>query len=224
MIHLFDLDGTLLDSMSIWRNLGSDFLSSRGIFPDSSYFEPLHAMTLPMAAQYFHDTLLPQETPQAIERTLEDTITHAYAHVLPLKPGAYDYALSAQTSCGTALVATATPRPLAELALKRLGLAQLPLYTVDEVGYTKDDPRFYRAIVPQGTPFAVYEDALHAMEGAKEAGAIVIALADPSQTEHRDAILATCDAFWSHWPTFSEVQNLWSDSRGQWSPASPRKP
>lgn len=50
---IFDLDGTLLDSMGMWRNMGERFLKSRGIEPRSNLRQTLWAMSLLQAAHHF---------------------------------------------------------------------------------------------------------------------------------------------------------------------------
>ena len=52
---IFDLDGTLLDSMGIWDTLGEDYLLSLGIQPQAGLRERLRDLSLKQAAVYFRN-------------------------------------------------------------------------------------------------------------------------------------------------------------------------
>ena len=51
--YIFDLDGTLIDSMSVWDNIGYDFLLSKGINPPDDLNDRLKTMSFEEAAEYF---------------------------------------------------------------------------------------------------------------------------------------------------------------------------
>ena len=50
---IFDLDGTLIDSMFIWDTLGEDYLKSLGIAPKENLAEVFKTFTLEQAAEYY---------------------------------------------------------------------------------------------------------------------------------------------------------------------------
>ena len=49
---IFDLDGTLLDSMFIWNTIGEDYLRSLGKEPKENLKETFESFSLEQAAQY----------------------------------------------------------------------------------------------------------------------------------------------------------------------------
>ena len=49
---IFDMDGTLLDSMGMWENLGSIYLTKKGIVPPQDLKEVIENKTLEEAAEY----------------------------------------------------------------------------------------------------------------------------------------------------------------------------
>ena len=53
---IFDMDGTLTDSMHYWKDLGSDYLHSKGISPDERLLWMVQTMTMTQAAQHFMDS------------------------------------------------------------------------------------------------------------------------------------------------------------------------
>lgn len=49
---VFDLDGVVLDSMSIWRDLGARYLLHRGLTPEPGLGELLFSMSMEQGADY----------------------------------------------------------------------------------------------------------------------------------------------------------------------------
>ena len=60
---IFDLDGVVLDSMSIWRDLGARYLLRRGLTPEPGLGELLFSMSMEQGADYLrtHYPLPPEE-------------------------------------------------------------------------------------------------------------------------------------------------------------------
>ena len=50
---IFDVDGTLLDSMHIWDSIGEDYLRSLGYEPREKLNEKFKTMSLSQAAAYY---------------------------------------------------------------------------------------------------------------------------------------------------------------------------
>ena len=55
---IFDLDGTLLDSMSIWDTIGEDYLRSLGKEPREDLKETFKTFTLEQSAQYYRTIMV----------------------------------------------------------------------------------------------------------------------------------------------------------------------
>ena len=49
---IFDVDGTLLDSMGVWINIGDIYLRKKGYEPDPELAEKVKVMTVPLTAAY----------------------------------------------------------------------------------------------------------------------------------------------------------------------------
>ena len=191
---IFDLDGTLLDSMSIWDTIGEDYLRSLGIEPRENLQETFATFTLEQAARYYQEHYGVALSVLEILRGIEDMVASAYRQTVPLKAGAADF-LRALKERGVSLcVATVTPEPLARAALRRLNV--LPLFrdilTCAAVGHGKEEPHIYRAALERlqtkRCETAVFEDALHALSTAKADGFGAVAVYDshePRQAELR---------------------------------------
>ena len=113
---IFDMDGVLLDSNYIWRDLGSRYLRSHGKEPEADLRTRLQPMTMEDTAAYFRSHYQIPHTEAEIIRDMTDSIRDEYLFRAPAKAGV-DKMLSLLKMSGvTMYVATATDRSLAEAA------------------------------------------------------------------------------------------------------------
>ncbi|MDR2397565.1 MAG: HAD family phosphatase [Spirochaetaceae bacterium] len=183
---LFDLDGTLLDSMPIWDRLCRDYLLQEGKHPEERLEADLAAMTLSQAAQYVHRHYGLPHSPEAIIDQWEEMVLEAYKTTLPLKP-AIPALVRELYDAGLALGVVTSCFPTAcEGALKRHGLWPLfstILYT-DTVSQDKSLPNIWKVAANQlglaPEDCIVFEDAYHALQGVREAGMSFVAVYDDS--------------------------------------------
>lgn len=189
---VFDLDGTLLDSMFIWRHLGVRYLEQLGIrMMGNELEECLAPMSLVESVRFLKERLGLAQTEAQLRAGIEGMLRDAYHHTLQLKPGTFEFLRKVhETGRYRMCIATATPRHLVEPALHRLGIHGMftSLLTVDEVGEGKHLPTiFYRAQAALGLPkdqILVFEDALYAIQTAAEAGFCVVAVAEKEEACH----------------------------------------
>ncbi len=198
---IFDLDGTLLDSMPVWKNLGKSYLLSRGVKPPENLLEILKTQTLEESADYFRKHLGLSGSTEEILRGIHEMITRDYAETIQVKPFVRDYLKKLYTYGQKLCVATATPANLAALALERLDLLQYFSFVLDcgEAGNGKNSPDIYlQAANRLGAPMeacTVYEDTLHAIKTAKNAGFYVIGVQDASASQDEAEIQSLCDRY-----------------------------
>ena len=121
---IFDLDGVVLDSMSIWRDLGARYLLHRGLTPEPGLGELLFSMSMEQGADYLrtHYPLPPEEDVLA---DLSAMLRDFYYNEVPEKDGAREALAFLQGRGVTVTAATSSPRTHVTRALERLGL--LPL-------------------------------------------------------------------------------------------------
>lgn len=197
---IFDLDGTLLDSMGVWANFGSEYLKTKGIqeIPDQLR-ETLTPLSLLEAAEYFKVQFGFSEPAQQICEEINAMLTHQYEHTLALKPGALEF-LQAHADHAMC-IATATDRSLVERALKRLGIASYFSFVItsSDVGTSKQYPDIYlQAAERLGVSkeaCIVFEDALHAIRSARKAGFHVVGVYEPSFEAELATIERTASLF-----------------------------
>lgn len=196
---IFDMDGTLIDSMGEWRKLNVSFLSEHGITPSADEEAELYAMSGMMAAAYVRDHFgVDTDYSQLLARSTR-MMEPVYRAGVPLKPGAFGYLKRLHAQGVKCVVATATPANLALLALNKLGLVSHLdyIFSTDMIGGGKSDPAFYdrlcAMIGEKKEDCVMFEDALYAMRGACSAGLGVIGVTDGTNRHDREAIHAICD-------------------------------
>lgn len=197
---IFDVDGTLLDSMSIWDTIGADYLRSIGYIPRENLNEIFKNMSLLQAAEYYRNeygvTLRVEEIMSGVNAMLEQF----YQYEAPLKPGAAELLARLRQNRVKLCIATATDRYLVEAALERCGVLSCfgEIFTCNEVGHGKDEPDIFEAALSfLGTEKAetvVFDDAFYAVKTAKEAGFPVAAVYDRHE-KNSEEIRALADLY-----------------------------
>ena len=190
---IFDLDGTLLDSMFIWDTIGEEYLRSLGKEPHEDLKETFMTLTLEEAAEYYREhygvTLSVGEIVDGVNSMVEET----YRTKVTLKPGIAEYLAWLKENGVRMCVATVTDRYLVEETLERLGVRHyfLEIFTCAEVGFGKDKPIIYqKALEHLGTAkdeTYVFEDMLFALNTAKTDGFPTVGVYDRHEA-HQDEL------------------------------------
>ena len=196
---LFDLDGTLLSTMRYWRLTTLEYLLAHDVIPDQEDLGRLFYMSgRKLLAELIEKYGLLCDW-EKVSRATEGYMLRHYRLDAQPKPGAAAY-LEALARRGVRMcVGTASLREFVAEALERLELARHFDFITDnrELGLEKSDPEFFRRVAARlgvrVERMCVFEDALYAIRGAKEAGCPVIAILDPTQIHHRDEILQLAD-------------------------------
>ncbi|MBE5937917.1 MAG: HAD family phosphatase [Lachnospiraceae bacterium] len=181
---IFDVDGTMLDSMHVWKNVGLDYLASVNVEPKENMEDTLRSMSLYEVAHYYKEECnVPHTVPEIID-IINSMIEKFYREADSIKPGVKELLKFFYDNGIKMCVSTATDRYLIEAALEKNGIAQYfeKIFTCNEVGKGKSDPLIYDlAMEFMGTDkesTLIFEDALYAITTAKNAGYRVVAVAD----------------------------------------------
>ena len=142
---IFDLDGTLLDSMYYWRHMFELFLESYGKKPKPDLKDKLKPLSLQESADVFRlEYGVPGSTDEVAEG-INKVLEERYFHTIEAKPHVREFLELLQKNGVKICAATATDRYLVEAALKRTGLYDYfsQIYTCTEVGRGKEFPDIY---------------------------------------------------------------------------------
>lgn len=87
---IFDLDGTLLDSMGVWRKIDEDFLGKRGFIVPDDYLVAITSKNFDAAAEYTKERFNLPESEEEIIKEWFDMAIEAYTNEVKLKAGVID--------------------------------------------------------------------------------------------------------------------------------------
>ena len=119
---IFDMDGTLINSMYKWNRVILDYIENLGIKPDDDFIRTIKTKTLLTSIDYIHETFDIKKTTDDGLNFIYYTIRNGYMNEFDLKPGVVDM-LERLKSMGIKMcVATATEDHLAIPALKKQGI------------------------------------------------------------------------------------------------------
>lgn len=205
---IFDLDGTLLDSMSIWDTIGGDYLRSLGIEPKENLAETFKTFTMEESAEYYRAHYGVTFSISEIVDGVNDMIEDYYKNMIPLKNGVADFLESLFVNGVRMCIATVTDKYLAEAALTRLGVRAYfsEIFTSSDAGIGKENPKIYRAALAhlgqKKSETVVFEDAFHALRTAKNDGFKVAAVYDAHEARQAE-LKAIADYYITDFTEFS---------------------
>ncbi len=181
---IFDLDGTIIDSMWIWDTFGEDYLRTLGKEPKENLAEAFKTFTLQQAAEYYREHYGVNLSAQEIVNDINNMVAEIYRTKVTLKSGVKDFLKRLHYKGVKMCVATVTDRAIAEDVLKRLGVLEYfsEIFSCAEVGYDKTTSHIYRKALEylgtEKTETVVFEDVVHALKTAKDDGFKVAAVYD----------------------------------------------
>lgn len=180
----FDLDGTLIDSNGVWLQVDYDFLGRRGLEITPEYTYTVGHSIFPVAAQFTRDYYHLPDTPEDIMEEWRNLAYHAYAHTIPMKPGAKDLLEKVKADGQDIVLLTAGLPELAKAAITRHHLTPYfkDFFFAQDVGLEKKNPETYRIAAKKfglsPKDCTLLEDAPYNCAAAREAGMQVIGVYD----------------------------------------------
>lgn len=205
---IFDLDGTLLESMHLWSNLCNEFLKRHGINEIVDLDGKLGVLSIRNALAYvIEEFKLPLDLDDAHRETWQ-IVEDFYRFQVTLKPGINNILETLQKNRIPSGIITATETGLVQCALKRVGLQDYfsgNVLSCAELQTSKRTPEVFFMLTgkfrtaPEET--IVFEDALYAGRTAKAAGFKLAAIHDPSEKNPQE-LAAVADWYCRSWDEF----------------------
>ena len=198
---IFDLDGTLLDSMYVWEKVDVDFMTQRGIPVSKEYTDIVRSMFFETAAAYTKETYHLSESVEEIMQVWLDMAHSEYANNVKAKPYVVDYLKQLKNSGVILGIATSNNPYLLKPCLEHNGMNGIfscICYT-SEVGLNKSSPDIYlyaaEKLGVKPKECVVFEDIIEGLKSAKSVGMKTVAVYDSSNDDYMDQIKATADRF-----------------------------
>lgn len=209
---IFDLDGTLIDSMQVWSRTDVKFLRENGISdPPEDVSDNVKKMTLEESAQYFIDRFCLTCSKEYVIKRIEELVRTEYEENIRLKPYAaelLDFLDSQRIPYG---VATATYKKLAEAVMRRCGIyGRMKFVLTDReypMGKVFPDIFLGAAEILGACPeeILVAEDSLHCIETASGAGFVTVGVYDEVSSAESKLIAETADFYVA---SLKEMENI----------------
>ena len=198
---LFDLDGTLVDSMSMWKEIDVEYLDQFNIPVPETLQKDIEGLTMEQTAQYFQKTFSITDSIDEIMRTWNRMAYHKYTNEVEMKPFAREFLYKLKEMhipCG---IATSNSRLLAEAILKSHQIDECfgAMVTGDDVTHGKPAPDVYlKAAALLGVDpkdCLVFEDIPVGILAGKAAGMTVYAVEDSYSMKDKDEKLRLSDGY-----------------------------
>lgn len=198
---VFDLDGTLIDSMGVWADIDERFLKGRGITPPPGYTKALKTMGFNQAALYTIKEFGLSDSPEQLSALWYDMAIDAYSHTIPLKPFVKEYLLLLKKRGAGIALATASSRELYEPVLKNNGIYGFfdAFASPGDTVRGKEHPDIYilaaQKLSLDPCRCMAYEDVLGAVISAKRSGMRVTGVYDRYSAEDQPQICRAADLY-----------------------------
>ena len=199
---IFDLDGTLLDSMHAWDDVSPAIVRALGVEPEADLADKVRDLTPQGRAQYCKETYGLSQSVDELLAMAGARMAEFYRSEVQLKPGVQKFLSLLKMEGVWMYVATNTDRRLVELVLKKTGLEPYfrGIVTCAEAGAGKRESaevyeKAMRRLRSNKKDTVIFEDALHAIRTAKAAGFRVCGVYDPSAEADQEAIRAESDYY-----------------------------
>jgi HAD superfamily hydrolase (TIGR01509 family) len=205
---IFDLDGTLLDSMWVWHAVDREFFALRGLEVPGDYAREIQSLTFRETAEYTIARLGLAESPEDLMAQWNEMSFRQYRDHVRLKAGAREY-LEALRALGVKLgVATNLTTHVAQAVLGANGVLDwfAALTSADEVPRGKGFPDIWRLAARklgvEPRLCVAYDDVAKALPGIRAAGMTACAVREPDMPQDFEAMKREFDVYIED---FSEV-------------------
>ncbi|MEG1410010.1 MAG: HAD family phosphatase [Terrisporobacter sp.] len=198
---IFDLDGTLIDSMKVWEKIDIDFLKKRNIEMPKDYIEIINSMSFDQVAKYTIERFGLNEKEENIINEWNEMAIYEYGNNIQLKANAKEYLNLLKNNNIKIALATSSPKKLYESVLKNNGVYDLfdNFVSIEEVTRDKNYPDIYYLacdklnLLPKEC--VGFEDILCGVKSMKVANLKSIGVYDENAEYEMEEIKSICDKF-----------------------------
>lgn len=198
---IFDLDGTLVDSMGIWYDIDVEYLGKYGYEVPEELQNDIEGFSFTETAVYFKEKFRIPESIAEIKETWRQMAMEDYRNKVPLKPGVKEFLSHLKDRGIRIAVASSNDYGLIDAALKGKGIREYfdAIITACEVEKGKPAPDVYLEAAKRiGVPpeeCLVFEDIVPGIQAGRSAGMKVCAVEDDYSAFQREEKRETADYY-----------------------------
>jgi 16S rRNA pseudouridine516 synthase len=181
---IFDLDGTMVDSMWMWRKIDEEFMEARGLTMTDELEAAIEGMSFRETAEYFVNTYPLDETVEDMMNIWVEMAIDKYRHEVPLKPGLMNFLTEMKRRGLPMGIATSNARPLIDAVMEAHGLGAYidAVISANEVPRGKPAPDVFletaKRLNLEPETCLVFEDIPQGIRAGLAAGMRVCAVSD----------------------------------------------
>ena len=200
-IWLFDLDGTLIDSMPTGVEIVLQFLRDHGVSYPDNFIEIITPLGYKGISKYYAEKMGVPMTADEIFAAFQQKTLQAYGEIIPLKKGAKETLEALKTKGDRLFVLTASPNALIELSLKRLGVFDLfeETWSVEQFSWTKANKELFYEIAKRlgvsTSDCIMVDDNYNVLKVAKSAGMQTVGVYDEYSKATQTELRAAADVY-----------------------------
>lgn len=186
---IFDLDGTLVDSMWVWAAIDREYFWRHGLEVPENLQQRISGMSFSETADFIKEQYQISDSVEEMKDIWNAMAEEKYQREVPLKPGAFAFIKYLKERGIKTGVATSNSRHLVDLTLKARGIHGYmdSVHTACEVKHGKPEPDIYLLVAEdlQVAPehCLVFEDIVEGIWAGKRAGMRTCAIADDATSQ-----------------------------------------
>jgi HAD superfamily hydrolase (TIGR01549 family) len=198
---IFDLDGTLLDSMWVWENIDLELLKYYGKTLSTELRERVKVLSVRQSCKLFKEVFSIKDSVEDILALASRIGAENYINFVEAKPFVFDALALLKRKNVRMCIATASMRENVIPAMTRLDLLKYFefIITADDVSTGKDNPEIFNICADrfgaQAKDVFVFEDSLHALITAKNAGFKTIGVYDQTSESMKEKMMEISDHY-----------------------------
>ena len=202
---IFDIDGTILDTMGVWKEITMNFLLKKGIVPTEKEMDDYRDLSMEESMRYTKEHFNLPESEEELKAGFEKLSREKYMFEVPAKPYVKEYMEKLKSEGVKIGVATSGYPELWQHALKRLGMLHMidGFALTSETGVNKSKPDVYLlaaeriGVKPENC--MVFEDIVSGIIGAKAGGMMATAIYDDLNAGQTEELKRLSDRYIVSW-------------------------
>lgn len=198
---IFDVDGTLVDSMAVWGTCYATYMKRRGLDPDPDHISVMKTMSVDDSGAYLKEVFGLPESAREVTNGFNAIILDFYMNDAEMKPHMLNMLDALKSKNIPMMVATASSEDIIEPLLGRLGIRHYfkEIVTCRKMGMRKNNPDFFTRCAEifgiDVNETVVVEDMPHAAKSAKSVGMSIVGVYDEPSKKYEYELRSISDVF-----------------------------